>query len=197
CCRLTSTCSSISITGCGAGATGGAGVARGEGASTRGAPGESCSDSRSSSSVSCAAGGARGEGASGRGTPGESCSDSRSFSSVSCASAARGSQANNVAESSREGSLRAGQINLGVDTARIGGNLHPQVVALLCARAAQLEVPFARLARQHVGEPGLLGNGFLVLGMEQLDRGDLDVARALVLDFQPDRVVLAQLGVPY
>src|SRR5438552_5406844 len=79
----------------------------------------------------------------------------------------------------------------------IGGDLHPQVVALLCARAARLEIPFARLARQHVGEPGLLGNGFLVLGMEQLDRGDLDVARALVLDFQPDRVVLAQLGIPY
>src|SRR5712691_2807577 len=125
------------------------------------------------------------------------CSDSRSFSSFSGASAARGSQANNVAENSREGSLLASQINLRVDAARIGGDLHPQVVALLCARAAQLEIPFARLARQHVGEPGLLGNGFLVLGMEQLDRGDLDVARALVLDFQPDRVVLAQLGVPY
>src|SRR2546422_3978187 len=107
----------------------------------------------------------------------ESCSDSRSFSSFSCASAARGSQANKVAESSREGSLRASQINLRVDAARIGGDLHPQVIALLCARAAQLEIPFARLARQHVGEPGLLGNGVLILGMEQLDRGNLDVAR--------------------
>src|SRR2546427_4793469 len=140
-CWLTSTCSSNSITRCGAGGTGGAGLG--------------------------------------------------------AAAKARGSQANKVAESSSEESLRASQINLRVDAARIGGDLHPQVVALLCARAAQLEVPFARLARQHVGEPGLLGNGLLVLGMEQLDRGDLDVARALVLDFQPDRVVLAQLGVPY
>src|SRR3989475_924766 len=140
-CWLTSTCSSNSITRCGAGGTGGAGLG--------------------------------------------------------AAAKARGSQANKVAESSSEESLRASQINLRVDAARIGGDLHPQVVALLCARAAQLEVPFARLARQQVGEPGLLGNGFLVLGMEQLDRGDLDVARALVLDFQPDRVVLAQLGVPY
>src|SRR5450755_3438157 len=81
------------------------------------------------------------------------------------------------------------ELDDGCDLACIGSGLEADLGCGLAPSVRASQQPLAALAGERVGEPGFMGDRFLVAGQTQLEIGDLDVRIALIDRRQPDGTV--------
>src|SRR5438477_7229154 len=100
------------------------------------------------------------------------------------------------ASSRRETTLDAAELDFGIDTSRIGRDLHAKALTSLDSGIAQLQVPIARLTGKNVCEAGELGDSLLLRPAVKLDGRNLNVGSTLVVDLQLQRFRRTHVQVP-
>src|SRR5207248_6222609 len=96
----------------------------------------------------------------------------------------------------RETALGAAELDFGIDTSRIGRDLHAKALTSPDSGIAQLQVPIARLTGKDVSEAGELGDSVFLRSAVKLDGRNLNVGRALVVDLQLQRFRRTHVQVP-